>query len=59
MLCIEIDEGQRKTHLKNNAWLRYDDICMDFSCIYIYSLKNNPDPFKDADGKRILHVIQK
>ena len=50
MLCIEIDEGQHKTYIKERENARYDDLFMDFSGKYIF-IRYNPDKFKDKYGK--------
>ena len=51
MLCIEIDEHQHKSYIKHDEDQRYDDLFMDFSGKYIF-IRYNPDPYKDADGKK-------
>ena len=50
MLCIEIDEDQHKSYIKENEVARYDDLFMDFSGKYIF-IRYNPDKFKDKYGK--------
>ena len=50
MLCIEIDENQHKSYIKQNENIRYDDLFMDFSGKYIF-IRYNPDKFKDKYGK--------
>ena len=50
MLCIEIDENQHKSYIKQNENVRYDDLFMDFSGKYIF-IRYNPDRFKDKYGK--------
>ena len=49
MLCI--DENQHKSYIKQDEEHRYDDLFMDFSGKYIF-IMDNPDPYKDADGKK-------
>ena len=51
MLCVEIVEDQHKRYLKQDEEHRYDDLFMDFSCKYIF-IRYNPDPYRDADGKK-------
>ena len=51
MLCIEVDEEQHKRYIKQDEEHRYDDLFMDFSGKYIF-IRYNPDPYKDADGKK-------
>ena len=51
MLCIEIDEHQNKSYIKHDEDHRCDDLFMDFSGKYIF-IRYNPDPYKDADGKK-------
>ena len=46
MLCIEIDEDQHKSYIKQNEQHRYDDLFMDFSGKYIF-IRYNPDKFID------------
>jgi hypothetical protein len=50
MLCIEIDEDQHKSYIKEHEVIRYDDLFMDFSGKYIF-IRYNPDKFKDKFGK--------
>ena len=50
LLCIEIDEDQHKTYIKEHEIVRYDDLFMDFSGKYIF-IRYNPDKFKDKYGK--------
>jgi hypothetical protein len=50
MLCIEIDEDQHKSYIKENEKARYDDLFMDYSGKYIF-IRYNPDKFKDKYGK--------
>jgi hypothetical protein len=50
MLCIEIDEDQHKSYIKENEVARYDDLFMVFLEIYIL-IRYNPDKFKDKYGK--------
>ena len=49
MLCIEVDENQHKTYIKENENNRYDDLFMDFSGKYIF-IRYNPDKFIDKYG---------
>ena len=51
MLCVEIDEEQHKRYIKQDEEHRYDDFFMDLSGKYIF-IRYNPDPYKDADGKK-------
>jgi hypothetical protein len=51
MLCIEVDEEQRKSNIKQDEEHRYDDLFVYFSVKYI-CIRYNPDPYKDADGKK-------
>jgi hypothetical protein len=46
MLCIEIDEDQHKSYIKEKELSRYDDLFMDFSGKYIF-IRYNPDKFID------------
>ena len=46
MLCIEIDENQHKSYIKESETSRYDDLFMDFSGKYIF-IRYNPDKFID------------
>ena len=50
MLCIEIDEDQHKSYIKENEKARYDHVFMDFSGKSIF-IRYNPDKFKDKYGK--------
>ena len=50
MLCIEVDENQHKSYIKQNEEIRYDDLFMDFSGKYIF-IRYNPDKFIDKYGK--------
>ena len=49
MLCIEVDEEQRKIYIKHDEEHRYDDLFMYCSGKYIF-IRDSPDPYKDADG---------
>ena len=51
MLCMEIDEAQRKRYLKQGEEHQYDDLFMYISGKYIF-IMYNPDPYKDADDKK-------
>ena len=46
MLCIEIDEHQHKSYIKESETSRYDDLFMDYSGKYIF-IRYNPDKFID------------
>ena len=50
MLCIEVDENQHKSYIKQNETTRYGDLFMDFSGKYIF-LRYNPDKFVDKYEK--------
>ena len=50
MRCIEVDEEQHKSNIKQDEEHRYDDLFMYFSGKYIF-IRYNPDPYKDADDK--------
>ena len=51
MLCIEGDEEQHKSYIKQDEEHWYDDLFMDFSGKYIF-IRYNPDPYKDTDDKK-------
>ena len=46
MLCIEIDENQHKSYIKESETSRYNDLFMDYSGKYIF-IRYNPDKFID------------
>ena len=50
MLCLEVDEDQHKSYIKEDENNRYNDLFMDFSGKYIF-IRYNPDKFKDINGK--------
>lgn len=50
MLCLEVDEDQHKSYIKEDESNRYNDLFMDFSGKYIF-IRYNPDKFKDISGK--------
>ena len=51
MRCIEVDEEQHKSNIKQDEEHRYDDLFMYFSGKYIF-IRYNPDPYKDAANKK-------
>ena len=51
MLCIEIDEDQHKSYIKQRERDRYDDLFMDFTGKYIF-IRYNPDRFIDKYQQR-------
>ena len=50
MLCVEVDEDQHKSYIKDDECIRYDDLFMDFAGKYIF-IRYNPDKFKDKYGQ--------
>ena len=56
MLCIEIDEDQHRSCIKEHEVARYDDLFMDFRGKYI-CIRYTPDKFKHEYGKSKNHFL--
>ena len=59
MLCIEIDEDQHKSYIKEREQHRYDDLFMDFTGKYIFIRCNADNPFFDTRMEVLQNMINK
>jgi len=58
MLCIEIDEDQHKSYIKEHEKARYDDLFMDFSGKYIFSFDITQTSLKTSMVNLKMHIFR-